>query len=190
VFWGNIVPLADGVVVQPLLSPLWTVSSKVADLSVTVPRYRYELPPIILRGDLLKSFETSSVLKLYMGEDGGPPRALESGAAVGELGENFHSVRSESDFVLVQPEDEHGTKKGDAAWLYLPNLTGENQIVSFVGGLICLLREDYSGAIDLLQNAYRSSSNQTIKIDSRLFQALAKAKTQVTPLRSSMMLYD
>jgi hypothetical protein len=72
--------------------------------------------------------------------------------------------------MLVRPE------KGKAGWAYLPDLSGEHEVVNFVGGVIRLLRQDYSGAIGLLQDVHKSSSNETLKIDSLLLQALAKIK--------------
>lgn len=74
----------------------------------------------------------------------------------------------------------------EAGWLYLPGLSGDNpelrgddDTVAFVGGVIRLLRRDYRHAIDLLQKVSTSSSSNTLKIDSLLLQALAKAQLGV-----------
>jgi len=72
VLWGSIVRFGEGVLAQPLLTVLldenrdlgdaatWSVSTKDADLrlSVTIPRVRYELPPIMLGNDLLELYRT------------------------------------------------------------------------------------------------------------------------------------
>jgi hypothetical protein len=192
VLWGSIVPVADGVVAQPLLSilmddivskyaPTWTFSlpdrnGLMLRLVVTIPRLRYELPPITLSGDLLKRYSESSVLKLYKGKNDEPPSPDNLGTPMGEVGDDYKALRDEGDFVLTQPKDETGANKGEAGWLYLPDLSGDNEVVDFVGGLIRLLRRDYRRSINLLQRISRSGSSDTLKIDSLLLQALAKTK--------------
>jgi len=210
VLWGSIVRVADGVVAQSFLSilmddivskyvPTWTVSVSNRDgpmlrLSVTIPRLRYEFPAIVLSGKVLELYSTPSVLKLYEGRDDQPPQIGKSGtptgAPIGETGDNYRALQyGGEDFILVQPEDEHGAKKGRKGWLYLRELSGGNEVVDFVGGVIRLLRRDYRHAIDSLKKVSNSSLSSTVKIDSLLLQALAKTKlgADASPLIDSAL---
>jgi hypothetical protein len=117
-----------------------------------------------------------STFKLYKGKNHGPPPAGNLGTPSGDLGEDYRAVRQEGDFVLTQPEDEKGANKGEAGWLYLPKLAGDDEVVDFVGGVIYLLRRDYHRAIYSLHKVASSSPNNTLKIDSLLLEALAKTK--------------
>jgi hypothetical protein len=189
VLWGSIVRYGDGVLAQPLLTILprkngdgndavsWAVSTKdvAVRLSVTIPRLRYELPPLILGNDLLELYPTPASVKIYQGGQNKPPRVEKLGTPIGELGEDYIALINDGDFTRVKNE------RGQQGWIYLPKLVGDNEVVNFVGGLIRLLRRDYSGAVELLARVSASGASVTLRVDSLLLQALATAKLNEDP---------
>jgi len=189
VLWGSIVRFGDGVLAQPLLTILldengdlgdaasWSVSIKDADLrlSVTIPRVRYELPPIMLGNDLLELYRTPASVKIYQGGQNKPPNLQKLGPPIGELGNDYVALINEGDFTRVKNEI------GQQGWIYLPKLAGDNEVINFVGGLIRLFRRDYSGAVELLARVSASGASVALKVDSLLVQALATAKTNDDP---------
>jgi hypothetical protein len=188
VLWGSIVRYGDGILAQPLLTILpgkiadlddtisWSVSNKDAGrLSVRIPRLRYELPPIILGNDLLELYPTPASVKIYRGEQNKPPSVRRLGPPIGELGRDYIALVNAGDFTRVKNE------RGQEGWIYLPKLAGDNEIVNFVGGLIRLLRRDYSGAVELLAKVSASDASVGLKVDSFHLQALATAKLNNDP---------
>jgi hypothetical protein len=189
VLWGSIVRYGDGVLAQPLLTILldnagdlgdaasWSVSTKNADLrlSVTIPRLRYELPPIMLGNDLLELYRTPASVKIYHGGQNIPPNLQKLGAPIGELGDDYVALINQGDFTRVENE------LGQQGWIYLPKLAGDNEVINFVGGLIRLFRRDYSGAVELLAKVSGSGASVALKVDSLLLQALATAKLNHDP---------
>jgi hypothetical protein len=190
VLWGSIVRYGDGVLAQPLLSILldehgdgtdavsWTVSIKdpaIPPLTVTIPRLRYALPAVILGNDLLQLYPTPASVKIYRGGQNTPPLVQSLGPPIGELGDDYKALLNEGDFTKVQ------TGRGKQGWIYLPKLDGDNEVVNFVGGLICLLRRDYRGAIELLDRVSASDTTINLRVDSFLLQALAAAKLHRDP---------
>jgi len=187
ILWGSIVKFGKDFLAQPLLvirqgteaaeddPTTWRVSLKngvsVLSLSVGLPAYRYDLPPLILTNDILELYNTTSSIKLY---ERRPDGAL--GQAIGEIGSSFQALEHDGNLFKVR-----AFQSGKEGWVVLPKLNDEGDVIDFVGGLISMFRRDYPGAIRVLKNVSASSKSTMLRIDSFLLQALAKAKMREDP---------
>jgi hypothetical protein len=187
ILWGSIVKFGKDFLAQPLLAirqgtepaeddpTTWRVSLEsgvsVLSLSVGIPGYRYDLPPLILTRDILELYDTTSSIKIY---ERRPDGAL--GQAIGEIGSSFKALKHDGNFFKVR-----NFQSGKEGWVALPKLGDEADVIDFVGGLISLFRRDYPGAINVLRNVSASSKSTILRIDSFLLQALAKAKMKEDP---------
>jgi hypothetical protein len=186
ILWGSIVRFGNNLLAQPLLAitpetsamsddPVtWTVSIREGDsilsLSVGIPSTRYDLPPLIMSRSDLETFSTTTSVKIYeRGPDGG------LGPSVGEIGRTFQGLERGTDFCKVR------SQSGTVGWVRVPKFEGEKDPINFVGGIISLFRRDYSGAINALKDVSGSSRSMTLRIDSLLLQALARAKRKEDP---------
>lgn len=184
ILWGYAAPFVDKVLVQAFLSipeyedlrneypENWTVTlpneDAPIDLSVSLPRRRYEFSSIVLDKQLVDRYTLPSALKLYSTKGGN--------TAVGDVGGSFTAGKHEGDYTFVVPDG------GKAGWIHLPKLDSEVEIINFAGGLMRLFRADYSGAIELLHKVSDTAASTSLKIDALLLEVLAKAKQKQDPI--------
>jgi hypothetical protein len=185
ILWGSIVKFGGDFLAQPLLAiqqgtepaeddpTTWRVSlesgASILSLSLGLPGYRYDLPPLILTHDILELYNTTSSIKIYERRSNG-----KLGQAIGEIGSSFQVLEHDGNFFKIR-----AFQSGKEGWVALPKFEADS--IDFVGGLICLFRRDYPGAINVLRNVSASSKSTMLRIDSFLLQALAKAKMREDP---------
>jgi hypothetical protein len=184
ILWGNATPFVDKVLVQSFLSipdyedlrseypENWTVilpcETAPIDISVSLPRRRYEFSSIVLDKELVDRYTLPSALRLYSTKGGK--------TVVGDLGAGFTAGKHDGDYTFVTPD------AGKAGWIYVPKLDSEVEIINFTGGLMRLFRADYSGASQLLHKVSDTAASTSLKIDALLLEALAKAKQNQDPI--------
>ena len=178
VFWGKAREFGSGIVVECFLSipPSYakkahdgwdvTISHSGGDFRVhaDLPQRRYEFSPIILRKEVVETTVSPRLCKSM-------PLAMKKKFPIGSVGGKFDARQQLEQWVLLESE-------GKVGWVPLPKLSERrSEVVDFVGGLIRIFRSDWDGANHLFERVVKNpKSPTTLKVDSLLYQALAKIK--------------
>jgi hypothetical protein len=172
--WGRALRYGDGVVVQSYLTlvpavaterpPLWAVTlagrSGPVTMSVKVPRLRYEFRPIALTTAVVSTYTSPDALKIYASPTSTQP--------IGEVGSAFKGLEVGGAAARIDTQGRQG-------WIRLPQLSSNrSEVVDFTGGLIRILRGDWAGAAQLLQNVIANPQTPaTLRLDAYLYHGVA-----------------
>ncbi|HEV7682809.1 MAG TPA: hypothetical protein VGO68_11845 [Pyrinomonadaceae bacterium] len=190
VLWGKASQYGNGIVVEPNLlirkdvgryrlgTKIWIVKifkgTKSYTVAVDVPSWQYEFAPIVLDPSILFQQENPNSfrpgVKIYRFKS----VASEVIASVRES--YIRAIKHEGDWSQVKLEN----LNHQVGWIYLPNLSkNPSEVVNFCGGIIRILRKDWSGAITMFQDVLKTSNVPTaVKIDSYLYMAIAYDRIQ------------
>jgi hypothetical protein len=171
VLWGKARPYGSGVVVQsyltinpPSASPIWRLpverDGQSSTINVGLPRLRYEFTPLELRSSIVENYRTPDALGLYSSRD--------SGNKIGTVGSFFTALEQNGDAALVRSGDRTG-------WIRLPSLSSNrSEIVDFVGGIMRIMRADWSGASALFAKVIANPRTPTaVRLDAHLYRIVA-----------------
>jgi hypothetical protein len=152
---------------QDTSQQVWKVSVRfihdVVELSSDVlPEREFEFRSIVLRGDDLEAFSSPALLEIHKDSPNGP--------VIGRVGDTFIAVRQESKFAEIR------TPAGLHGFLNTPPTRPEIvSMTNFIGGVIRLLRDDWSGAQILLLDGVSSESLPvTLSVDALLMAAYCR----------------
>lgn len=192
VLWGRAWEIGSGVVVQTYLTVIaseesrdvsgWQVSFTTENgqesLSVVLPRLRYEFAPIVLDAEVVQSFASPAGLQMVAEKN--------SKTEVGRVGPQFRALQNDGDdWIRVESQGVRG-------WVHLPELSERSEITDFVGGLIRILRADWTGATQLLARVTsNAAAPDGIKVDAQLLMALSahhRGRDALAPIRQAYAL--
>jgi hypothetical protein len=193
VLWGTAIHYGDGVVVQSYLtvSPLVsfrerkpevlaisvnTPSGK-KDLSLDIPSVHYNFRPRVLRKEIVDKYQTISNLPIYSDQN--------FQNIVGSIGPEFRAHQYQKDAVNL-------TSGKVTGWVPLPSLAdSHSEIISFTSAIIRILRGDWVGARELLEQTAKSDNlPQAILIDTTIYNGVIEEKLGRSGLRYFYSAYD
>lgn len=184
VLWGSASDYGNGIVVESNLlirrrevkgglgPEFWSVTiptrKRSLTVSVDVPARQYEFAPIVLDPGLV-----STLYEATLRRSGTEIYELKSTGAVviGDLRRgSVEALGHDGDWSRVRIAANHRL-----GWVYLPGLSkNPSEVVDFCGGIVRILRKDWSGAVSLFQEVVNTSEAPTaIKVDSYLYMAAA-----------------
>ena len=183
--WGKSWHYGNGAIIQPYLTipkNTYNFSSQKLKvylpcgdfkntLTVDFPSYRYEFSPIPLPKGVLLKYGDLSKIPIYKKK-----KAIKKNI-ISFIGESFTALSHDGDYTKISSE-------GVTGWVFLPEIKElSSELIDFSGGIIRLFREDWSGAIDLLENVIKNpATSSAIKIDSYLYLTIAKLKLNKNPI--------
>lgn len=129
-----------------------------------IPERILQFVSIALKGTQLATFESAGLLQVHKGSPHGP--------VIGTVGDNFRALKQSG------PVAQISTDTGLKGFLVLPEPTPElEQVASFTGGVVRVLRGDWDGAVSLLAQVAESDKTSTsIRIDAHLLSAFSLDK--------------
>ncbi len=172
VLWGKVSRYGAGVVAQAFLTiaagnerKVWEIQVDGRTLSLPLPRTRYEFRPIVLSNTIVSRYTSPDALQLYA--------TPSSTTAIGTVGSEFKASRQEGDAALV-------TTNGKTGWIRLPELSrNRGEVANFTGGVIRILRSDWSGAADLFRKVIAdTASPRLLKLDALLYSGVALERSR------------
>jgi hypothetical protein len=191
VLWGRAWHYGSGVIVESFLSirpgdvskPYGSdlLSAKLSDgttFSVGIPRRQIDFEPIILKSEIMPELSEPAGLKLYKSSKGDETE--------GFVGDYFKALEQGPDSAKVV------LPNGTQGWIRLPSLSRErSEVVDFSGGIVRILRSDWSGATQLFQRVATNAHAPTaVKVDSYLYLAIAAANSGGDPAPWLRKAYD
>jgi hypothetical protein len=179
VLWGNASEYADGISVEAHLTlppnkgdgskgpEIWRLllpgSGAATELTCDIPARRYTFEPIVLSRDMVANYSSPRALKIF--------RDRSAKVEVGDLsGGYFRAERHAPDGDwLIEP------RRG---WLPLPLLGSHpNEVATFTSALLRIMRTDWEGAADELQQVIALPSTPTsVQVDALLYLGLTDEK--------------
>jgi len=173
VVWGEAVELEDGVVVQAHLalversrvpSTAWEVTTHGGReiISLDLLHRHYDFEPITLPRSLIASVGELSSLPIY--------KTATSRQILGHVGNDpFSAVEWSGDAIKIGSNKVQG-------WIRLKQLDQlENEVDSFTGGVVRILRRDFLGADELFCAVLRHENlPETIAIDASIYRAISR----------------
>jgi hypothetical protein len=198
VLWGKAYRFGQGVVVQSHLTlsdgnlmrktrpERWEIRLPTANGSVSLtadlPSHRYTFEPIVLDSAVVAGYSEPSSLKIYSDKA--------QGRVLGTVGDYFTARQHDGENVLLvsnpgRPEEVQG-------WVRLPRLSEtRTEVVDFAGGLVRILRADWSGARALLNRVVQNGHTPSaLKTDSLLCLGLLAEKEGRSGRQPIQQAYD
>jgi hypothetical protein len=182
--WGKAAYFGDGVVVQTFLSipferdeteihpEKWRVTLHVngreLHADVGLPQRRYEFPPLVMKPELVKEFETVGGINVFASRTSKKPIDKIDSA-------EFTCLESYDDVSKVRLAD------GTAGWVKLPSLSdSRTYVIDFVSGIIRVFRGDYNNADRSFAALVKDPKFPSfLKVDAFLYLALTKDKRKL-----------
>jgi hypothetical protein len=186
VLWGHVQQVGKGVLVQAYLSmtnpggamsgDLWRLAlpelgTANAGIAVGLPATMFEFAPIVLELDripLLNSHVGTSPANVPVYKD----QALTQ--QIGTLGGDFRALEHGPNVIriMTSSSDRAASRTG---WISVPGLSAtRSEVTDFAGGLIRIYRQDWGGAIELLQRVVDTPSTPvSIRVSSYLLMSAA-----------------
>jgi hypothetical protein len=125
------------------------------------PDREFEFQSVALSGDDLKLFSSPALLEVH--KDG------PHGEVIGRVGGYMHGIRQEGNYAEVE------TRSGIRGFLVTPPARPEVLYVAdFVGGIIRLLRSDWSGAYALFTRQTDGTAPTAVTVDALLLAAYCR----------------
>lgn len=167
-YWGRVQKIANGVIILSSLErteyakvrpkEVWRIELNGRSIVLNPVRQSYSLSPIVLKDAIIKRYNSLPQLVF----------------CVARVKDCKGSVIGHSDIVAATQEGEFARVrlKGRSGWIYLPKLADRSEVVSFIGGVVRMMRGDYAGAYDLLETTVGASNvSAALRVDALLLQA-------------------
>jgi len=173
---GSAFPYGSGAVVTTRLqitaptqedvgSQTWKIGIPITNGELTysqldvIPERSVTFKALALTGADLKAFESPGLLEVHQGGV--------TGRVIGRVGDNFRALEQSSTFAMIS------TDTGLRGYLKLPGEPAESAaIAEFSGGVLRLLRNDWSGAVGLFSRfASNPAALTSAVVDAKLMSA-------------------
>jgi hypothetical protein len=179
VLWGKTYEIGEGAVVQPYLSVTgltarrqekperWAIGVKdgdrVASLELGLPSDNYAFEPIVIKKQILETYRSISGLPIYA------DRSWKT--RIGMVGPAFRAREYQRDAVRL-------TSGPVSGWVPLPLLSDHpTEVAGFSSALVRVLRGDWNGAVQLLDEVLRNPSlRRGLRVDAELLRGLAEER--------------
>lgn len=182
ILWGQAFRYAEQTIVQAYLDLFprqdrsfqeWTIMIDTPDdrmwaFAADLPSGSYEFEPIVLPTSVVDRYASIGALRIYRDREGRVP--------VDTVGERtFRALDDYGESIRITYEDDHGRRK--TGFVRLPEFDAlPTDISDFTGGMIRILRRDWSGATELLGRVARRPLTPTaMRIDAYLLVAMSHA---------------
>lgn len=168
-FWGQVTSVGDGVVVQGALRrapkgiqpnrQIWALATNGRTIQFDPIRQIYSFAPFVVKREVVDQYTEIPELRLCA------DKILPcKGRPIGR--QDIYALQQEGSFAKV-------TVGHDTGWVYLPRLADHSEVISFVAGVIRIMRGDYRGAIVMMDDVLDSQASTSLKVDALVIQAVS-----------------